>query len=153
MDESVNEGSETIPMSPQEAPTVPQAQVVPEPIPVESAPVAPVAAPAGRSGFTISHRALLIGGGVVLALILLALSFGSGVAVGRRMDVAFGRDGGRMMLQAPNSGMDGWSGRGSRGWDDDSNGYGNQNGSQNWHGGQGFRGMPRGQLPTGTPSP
>ena len=167
MNESINnEGSETVPMTPQGTPTEPQAQVAPEYAPVEAAPVAsavpqafePEPVTPAHKSVTISHRALWITSGVVLGLILLLMSFGFGVAVGRHSGAEFGRARGGMMLQAPNQGGEygqRQDGRAPYGWRDggENDGYGDQNGSQGWHGGQGFRGMPRGQLPTGTPSP
>ena len=174
-----NEGSDTSPMTPQDAPTEPQAQVAPEPAPVEPAPVAaavpPVYEPAGyapgayvpesvappsgpapeaKRGVTISHRALWIGGGVALALILLAGTFSFGVTVGQHAGNRLGRFEGGMMLQVPNGDTYGWQGQDPRGYGygDGSGEYGQQNRQQNPHG-RGYRGMPPSQLPTGTPSP
>lgn len=182
MNDSINnEGSETSPMTPQDAPTEPQAQVAPEPAPVEPAPVAPavqpahepvgytpgayapqpnapasVPAPEPKRGVTISHRALWIGGAVLLALALFAGSFGFGVSVGRHTGDRLGRFEGGMMLQAPNADTYGWQHPDPRGYGDGSGEYGReygqQNGGQGWHG-RGYRNMPPSQLPTGTPAP
>ena len=177
MNESINdEGSETIPMNPQEAPTEPQAQVAPEPAAVEPAHVEPVTPPAyapgvaapgayapdayapepvaaaPKRGVTISHRALWIGGGVALALILLAGTFGFGVTVGRHTGDRLGRFEGGMMLQAPNGDTYGWQGQDPRGYGDGSGEYRDRNDSQGRHG-RGYRGLPGSQTPTETPSP
>lgn len=165
MNEGINEDGETTPMPPQGLPTEPEAQAASQPLFVEPAPTVPAyeaatGAPATKQGVTISHRALWIGGGVALALVLMVMSFGFGVAVGRHTGVGVARARGGMMLLPPgqgDSGAYGWQGQDPHPWRNGGEGDGlrggDQGGTQGQRGGPGFRAVPRGQFPTGTPSP
>ena len=165
MNEGINEGGETTPM--------PRRDLRPSPRPRSHRnPCTPNrrarfrrtrrrrAAPATKQGVTISHRALWIGGGVALALVLMMMSFGFGVAVGRHTGVDVVRARGGMMLPPPgqgDSGAYGWQGQDPHPWRNGGEGDGfrggEQGGAQGQRGGPGFRALPRGQFPTGTPSP
>jgi hypothetical protein len=114
------------------ADTAPMASgAVSEPPEVVPAPVPPVAAsaPSASDRVSFSKRWLVVGGSVIVAFVVLAGTFGAGVAVGHRAGGFDRRGGGAMMGALPNGGTAdgrrggpmGRDGRGSDGFGRDFN--------------------------------
>lgn len=135
------EPGDTLPTEPIAAPIPEAYDTTPPPpaaTPVYAEPVAPTKA-AGSDSVTIPKKTLLIGGGVVLALVLLAGTFAFGTAVGshaRRFD---GRGPAGYQQMQPGNQYGGMM-PGGRG-DSDGDGYGHRGQQRGW-GGQGQGALP-----------
>ncbi len=139
--------TEPIPVAEYAAPA-PEAEPVYAAVP----PAAPVGAPAVAAPsdhVSISKKWLLMGGGAIVAVILLGGTFAAGASVGRHGGGRFDGRGAMMGQFQGGSGMQAPGGQGQFRGDGDNGGYHQRGGRDGRGGDQGLQrqGVPQGQLP------